>query len=118
MSKPKTVDSYIASANSEAQSIMKKLREIIRSTVPEAEEGISWNVPIYKYHGILAGYDVAKSHVSFGIDALSEEDRDILDKAGFKTGKKTVKIKFSQTVPAAVIKKLLRAQASINESKK
>lgn len=95
---------------------MEELREIIKKTVPKAEEGISWNVPIYKYHGILAGFSVAKKHVSFGADVLEDADRELLEEEGYKTGKKTIQIKFDQTVPAAVIKKILLEQASINET--
>jgi uncharacterized protein YdhG (YjbR/CyaY superfamily) len=117
MEKPKDVDSYIENSVKKSRSIMKELREIIKLTVPEAEEGISWNVPIYKYHGILAGYSVAKKHVSLGVDSLQDEDRELLKEQGYKTGKKTIQIKFDQAVPAAVIKKILLEQVSINESK-
>lgn len=115
MSKPETVDAYIANAVNEARPIMEELREIIISTIPEAEEGIAWNVPIYKYHGILAGFDVARHHVSFGADALQNTDREILEEKGYKTGKKTIQIRFDQKVPTSVIKKILKEQAKINE---
>ena len=114
MEKPKDVDSYIANSIPEARSVMEKLRKTIKATVPEAEEVISWNVPIYKY-GILAGFSVAKNHVSFGADALRSEDREILEEKSYTTGKKTVQIKFGQKVPIAEIRKILHAQAKINE---
>lgn len=115
--KPRDVDSYIANSASEARLIMEKLREIIKSTVPEAEEGISWNVPIYKYHGILAGFSLSKQHVSFGVDSLKEKDRETLKEKHYKTGKKTIQIRFGQKVPEALIQKILKAQAVINEVK-
>ncbi|AWW30694.1 DUF1801 domain-containing protein [Echinicola strongylocentroti] len=115
MDKPKDVNSYIANATEEARSVMDELRRIIKSAMPEAEEGISWNVPIYKYHGILVGFSVAKQHVSFGVDSLQEEDRKVLKELGYKTGKKTIQIKFDQEVPSAIIKRLVLAQAEINE---
>lgn len=110
----KSVNDYISNSNEESHSIMKELRRIIQSTVPEAEEGISWNVPIYKCHGVLAGFDVAKTHVSFGIDSLSEEDREKLNEEGYKTGSKTIQIQFDQKVPVSIIKKLLKSQAQEN----
>jgi len=115
MSKPKDVDAYIANSDIKARPVMEELRKIIKSTVSDAEEGISWNVPIYHYHGILAGFSVAKHHVSFGADALQSEDRRLLEEKGYKTGKKTIQIRFAQKVPAIVIKKVLKAQAEINE---
>ena len=70
----KTVDEYILSSVPQAQEIMGQLKALIETAAPQAVGGISWNVPIYKLNGILAGLDVAKSHVSFGIDSLNEED--------------------------------------------
>lgn len=117
MAKPETVDAYIVSSVSEARPIMEELRELIMATIPEAEEGISWKVPIYKYHGILAGFDVARQHVSFGADALQNKEREVLEEKGYKTGKKTIQIRFDQEVPTAEIKKILKEQAKINEVK-
>lgn len=115
MSKTKTVDDYIANAVVEAQPIMEEIRGLIKSTIPDAEEGISWNVPIYKYYGILGGFDVARHHVSFGVDVLEEKDRKLLKEKGYKTGKKTIQIRFDQVVPAPVIIRLLEEQAKLNE---
>lgn len=117
MPKVETVDSYIANSPEETRSIMQELRDIITSTIPKAEEGISWNVPIYKYHGILGGFSVAKKHISFGVDALLDEDRALLKENGYKTGKKTIQIKFDQPVPIKTIKKTLIEQAKRNEMK-
>ena len=65
--KPKTVDGFIDLSPEESQEVMIKLKNLIEVTEPKAEGGISWNVPIYKYNGILAGFSLAKKHVSFGI---------------------------------------------------
>ncbi|WP_335964464.1 DUF1801 domain-containing protein [Galbibacter sp. PAP.153] len=118
VSKPKDVDAYIAHADKDGHAIMETLQETIKTTVPEAEEVISWNVPIYKYYGILAGFNIFKQHVTFGIDTLTEEDHKILKEKGYKTGKKTIQIKFNQKVPTTIIKKLLKSQAEINKQSK
>lgn len=115
MAKSKTIEEYIQSAPEESQKVMEELKELIETAVPEAEGGISWNVPIYKYNGILAGFDVAKQHVSFGIDSLKEEDRKILKEKGYKTGKSTIQIKFDQKVPVEEIKQLIKKQLISNE---
>jgi len=115
--KPKDVDSYIANSATEAQPILKELRELIKSTIPEAEESISWNVPFYRYHGALAGLAEYKKHVSFGLaSVLPSKDRQILEEKGYKTGNKTIQIKFDQQVPATEIAKILIKQAKINEA--
>lgn len=113
-----TIDEYINNAPELAQGIMNALKVLIETTIPEADGGISWNVPIFKYHGILVGFSLAKKHVSFGIDCLSEEDRKQLKERGYKTGKKTIQIQFDQEVPKPEIVKLIQEQAKINEIKK
>jgi len=113
------VDSYIASSEPEARPTLNELRKLIKSTIPKAEESISWGVPFYKYHGLLAGFAVFKNHVSFGLAfVLESKDREELAEKGYTTGKKTVQIRFDQKVPTTVITKILKAKATMNEAKR
>ena len=82
MYKAKDVDSYIADSGREAGLKLKEIQKIIKSTIPKVEEGISWGVPFYKYHGILAGFAAFKNHVSFGFcDILIQsKEREMLEK--------------------------------------
>jgi uncharacterized protein len=75
-------------------------------------------VPFYRYHGALAGFSAYKKHVSFGSGGsdLPGKDRELLEKNGYKTGKKTIQIRFDQEVPAAAIGRILEAQARTNEA--
>ena len=120
MLKPKTVDDYISNSAEESQFILNEIRKIIKSTIPKAEEVISWNVPFYKFNGPVAGFAVYKDHVSFGIAnrVIESEIRKALEKNGYKTGKKTLQIKFQQKVPIKFIKQLLRSQIKFNEAER
>jgi len=120
MSKPKDVDSYIANSSREARPILKEIREIIKSTIPKAEERIWYGVPFYNYHGELAGFAAYKKHISFGFGAgvLQSKDRKMLEERGYKIGKGTMQIKFDQKVPTIAIKKILKAKAKMNEAKR
>ena len=115
----KDVDFYIASADREARPKLKELRKLIKSAIPKVEEGISWGIPFYKYHGLLVGFSPFKNHVSFGfVVVLQSKDRKMLEEKGYKTGKKTIQIKFDQKVPTTAIKQILKAQAKMNEAKR
>ena len=115
----KNVDAYIASADRDARPKLKELQRIIKSTIPKAEEGIGWGVPIYKYHDVLAGFVALKNHVDFGlVTLLQSKDREMLEEKGYITGKKTIQIKFDQKVPTTVIKQILKAKAKMNEAKR
>lgn len=110
------VDEYIANAPREAQSKLAEIRAVIKSTIPKAEESISWDVPFYKYHGLLAGFSTFKNHVSFGLAfVLNSKDREMLEEKGYVTGKKIIQIKFDQRVPVAEIKQILKSKAKSNE---
>jgi uncharacterized protein YdhG (YjbR/CyaY superfamily) len=113
------VDTYIANSPLQSQQIMKELRALIKTTIPNVEERISWGIPFYRYHGLLSGYSVFKEHVSYGMggENLSDEMRKTLEKKGYKTGKKIVQIRFDQKIPVSEIKQLLKEQVKINENK-
>ena len=114
----KNVDEYIANATKEAQSKLKELREVIKSSVPKVEEGISYGFPLYKYQGTLAHFAEYKHHVAigFGLD-LQNKDIEILEKNGYATGQKRIQIRFDQKVPISMIKQILKEQAKMNEIK-
>ena len=58
--------------------------------------------------------------MSFGIGtgALRSEDREMLEERGYATGKRTIRIEFDQKVPAAAIRKILKARAKQNEGER
>src|SRR3954453_5406733 len=120
MSKPKDVDAYIAESAAAARPLLEEIRQLIRSTIPEVEEGISYGVPFYKHHGALGGFAAFKKHVSFGFGAevLQAKDRGAPEADGYKTGKATVQIGFDQKTPTAAIRKLLKAKAKLNEAQR
>lgn len=114
-----TVDQWIALTPKEAQPKIKELRAVILSAVPDIEEGISWGQPYYRKDGLLAGFDVFKEYVSFGFGpSFESEFRAKLEAKGYKTGGKTIQIRFDQAVPAAEVQEVLRTKAKANKAKK
>jgi len=49
------VDEFIANSPEKTRPKLTELRKVIKSTIPAAEEGISWGVPFYKYKGFWLG---------------------------------------------------------------
>ena len=112
MKKATSVDEYISSAPREARTRLAELREIIRAAAPDAVEGISYNMPYYKFHGLLAGFAAYKDHVSlFG--AVSEQERAQLK--GFETTKGTIQFPLEKPIPSKLIRKVVGARARKNE---
>lgn len=56
------VDQYLAAQPERARIPLEKIRETIRKAVPEAEEAISYQMPSFKYHGVVAWYAPSKNH--------------------------------------------------------
>ena len=60
------IDNYLASVDEPARSTLEQLRETIVSIVPQAEQGISYNVPAFRVQGgVVAGFAAFKNHLSY-----------------------------------------------------
>ena len=62
--KPQTVDDYLAALPEEARATLEKIRKTIKAAAPKATEVISYQVPMYKHHGMLLGFAAFKDHCS------------------------------------------------------
>jgi len=112
------VETYIAAAPAEARDTLVALRDLVLSTVKGVEEGISWGVPFYRHHGLLAGFSAFKAHALFGLCfRLSDDERAALEAKGYGTGLKTVKIRYGQKIPVTLLRALLRRQVKANLAK-
>lgn len=113
------VDEFIAASPQEARPHLEEIRTIVRSALPEAEEKIGYGKPYYKRHRWVVGFDAYKHHIGFEIweGQLSKEIRTSLEEKGYKTGSKTVQIRYDQQVPVAMLKKLIKEQTAISAAK-
>jgi uncharacterized protein YdhG (YjbR/CyaY superfamily) len=59
------VNQYIANLPLEQQIALERVRQIIKNTVPEAVEFISYKMPAYHFHGMIGGFAAFKNHCSF-----------------------------------------------------
>jgi uncharacterized protein YdhG (YjbR/CyaY superfamily) len=116
---PKNVDEYLAGVAEPARSTLSRLRAVIRSVVPtEATEGISYRMPTFRYKGPLVCYAAFSNHCSFFpmSAALIKEFEEELE--GFSTAKGTIRFGVDRPLPAALVKKLVKARIAQNERKK
>lgn len=110
MNKPNTVDEYILNANPKASPLMTELRSFILKTIPDCTEKIAWNVPNYFLGKMVCGFAAYKHHISFGAntEALNEDVSKQLQRLRYKTGKKTIQIKFDQKIPESFIIQMIK----------
>jgi uncharacterized protein YdhG (YjbR/CyaY superfamily) len=58
-----SMDEYIASAPPMVRSILNEIRRVIRHTVPDAKEGISYQMPALKLDRTFIYFAAFKKHV-------------------------------------------------------
>lgn len=115
---PKTVDEYLAGVPEPARSTLKKIRATIRSAAPaEAAEAISYQMPAFKYKGMLLWYAAFADHCSlFPGASMIMAFKDELK--GYSTSKGTIRFPVDKPLPAALVIKLVKARVAENEGKK
>ncbi len=114
---PKNVDDYIASQPENRQATLQKLRELIKTTAPDAAEVISYSMPAYKYHGMLAGFAAAKDHYGLYPWNSSTVDQFKEELQSYSTSKGTICFPTGKPLPVALIKKIVKARMKENLEK-
>ena len=116
-SPPKNVDEYLASLPEPARSTFSKMRAAILSAVPpEAAETISYRIPAIKYKGVLVWFAAFSTHYSlFPTARVIEAFKNELK--GFSTSKGAIRFPMGKPIPTSLVKKLVRARVTQNESK-
>lgn len=118
-SSAKTVDQFVAEAPVEAQPVLEHIRMVVKAAVPAVDETMGYGKPYYKYYGWMTGVTLYTKHLGIEIwDGLSDDDREVLEALGYKTGSKNFQIKYDQEVPVEILTRLVKAQAKRNEAKK
>jgi uncharacterized protein YdhG (YjbR/CyaY superfamily) len=116
---PKDMDEYLAGVPEPARSTLRKIRAMIRTIVPaETTETISYGMPTFKYLGPLVGFAAFSNHCSFFPmnSSLIQAFKDEL--TNFETSKGTIRFAADKPLPAALLKKLVKARIAENERKK
>jgi uncharacterized protein YdhG (YjbR/CyaY superfamily) len=60
----KNIDEYIASQPDQIRGTLEQLRQVIKAAAPDAEEVISYQMPAFKYYGMLCFFAAFKAHYS------------------------------------------------------
>ncbi|MGC2019994.1 MAG: DUF1801 domain-containing protein [Candidatus Sulfotelmatobacter sp.] len=115
---PKTVDEYLERVPEPSRTTLNKVRKVIRSVAPpEATEGISYGIPTFKYKGMLASFAAFSDHCSLfpGAGPTIEFKNELKN---FQTSKGTIRFAPDKPLPAALLRKLVKARIAENERKK
>ena len=112
------VNKYISNLPIEQQIALERVRQIIKNTVPEAQEYLSYKMPAYHFHGMIGGFAAFKNHCSFfpwdskTIDVFKDE------LTGFKTSAGTIQFTPEKPLSEELLQKILRYRVEGNLDKK
>ena len=110
------VDEYLAGVPKEARTTLEKLRKTIKAAAPMASEVISYQMPMYKHHGMVVGFAAFKDHCSiFPGSAVMDAYKEELKR--YDTSKGTIRFPANKPLPAALVKKLVKARIKENEAR-
>lgn len=107
-----SVKEYIASQPTDTRAALARVRSAIRKAVPNAEEGLSYQIPAYTLNGVPVIYFAGwKAHYSLypASDALvAAFEREL---ARYKRSKGTIRMPLSEPVPVDLIQRIARFRA-------
>jgi uncharacterized protein YdhG (YjbR/CyaY superfamily) len=106
------VDDYLASQPAAARAVLARVRDTLRRALPDAVEGVSYRIPVFKRHGRPVIYFAAwKGHYSLypATAPMVEAFADALSR--YEVSKGTIRFPLSARVPVALIARLARFRA-------
>ena len=109
-----SVEEYISTFPEKTALLLETLRKVIKEEASEAEEVISYNMPAYKWNGILVYFAGYSRHIGFyptgsGIEAFQKE------LSGYKWSKGAVQFPLDQTLPLDLVRKMVRFRIAQNK---
>jgi uncharacterized protein YdhG (YjbR/CyaY superfamily) len=100
--KPSSVEEYFSWFPPEIKAKLTQIRVLLKQTLPEAAEVISYHMPAFKTTEVLVYYAATKSHLGFyptnsGVTNFKEE------LAGYVTSKGAIQFPYGEDLPEQLI---------------
>ena len=115
---PRNVDEYLAAIPEPGRSTLNRIRAAIRAASPVGTiETISYGMPAFKYRQVLMWFAAFSDHCSVFPTASIVE---VFEKElkGYAKSKGTIKFPLDKPLPAALVRKMVKARVAQIESKK
>ena len=116
--KATTFDEYLAALDDGKRAALEKLRKTIRAAAPRAEEYIGYGLAAFRLDGKpLVALGASANHCAFypmNGTTVSAFKREL---TGYETAKGTIRFQESKPLPAALIRKIVKARIAENAAK-
>ena len=105
------IDEYLAGVTADQREALEKLRKAIRAVAPKVEECISYGIPAFRLNGrSLVFFGAWANHCSFYPGSSTTLKNFRGDLKGFQITKGTIRFSPDNPLPAALVKKLIKAR--------
>lgn len=113
--KANTIDEYLATLSEDNRAALEKLRKAIKAAAPKAEECISYRLPAFRLDGkMLVAFGATASHCAFYPMSSSTVEAHQDDLKDYDTSKGTIRFQPDRPLPAALVRKLVKARIAEN----
>ena len=117
-SKPQTFDGYLAALPPDQRAALQKLRQVIHAAAPQAEEYIGYGLAAFRQDGPLVALGAAGAHCAFYPMTGHTVADFAAELKGYSTSKGTIRFPADKPLPAALVRKIVKARLAENAAKR
>ena len=115
--KPDPVDAFVKRrVQPEHQAVVAVVRKLMRALAPDATELITYGIPAFRQNGFLIGFAASAKHLSLhpmNNHTVADFANEL---AGYSTSTGTIRFTPDTPLPAAVVRKIVKARLAENEA--
>jgi uncharacterized protein YdhG (YjbR/CyaY superfamily) len=112
--KARTIDEYLAALSPDKRAALQRLRKTIRTAAPRAQECISYQIAAFRQNGMLVGFGATANHCAFYLMSSSTVAAHKDELKDYDTSKGTIRFPADKPLPAALVRKLVKARIAEN----
>jgi uncharacterized protein YdhG (YjbR/CyaY superfamily) len=113
----KDIDAYLAMVPQDKRVVLEKLRKTIKSAAPKAEEIISYQMPAFKYQGMLVFFAAFKNHCSLFVASKAVMKKFSNEFKSYHTSGVTIHFSPENPLPTTLVRKIVKARMAENEQR-
>jgi uncharacterized protein YdhG (YjbR/CyaY superfamily) len=109
-----TIDEYFAKLSPRQRAFLQKLRKLIHSIAPKAQECITYSMPGFRQNAPFVAFAAFKNHYSLFPMGGATVEKFKRELKGFDTNKGTIRFTEEKPLPASLVRKIVRHRLAID----
>ena len=117
VSRPKTIDGYLARLSADQRAALQRLRKLIHAAAPGVDECISYGLAGFRLDGrMLVWMGASTKHCAFYPGGVVQDYADQL--ASYDTSKGTIRFQPDKPLPATLVRRLVKDRIAQNADRR